>query len=71
MKHGIYINKFVDRLQHFEAREARDFTCSLNDAKCLHSEITKLLLELEVLREERNTAPQEEVITLEVKGGSF
>lgn len=66
---NLYIKKFVDRLQHFELRGAKDFTCSLQDAKMLHTEITRLLLDLEQAKSQpQNTA---EVITVEVQGGSF
>jgi hypothetical protein len=43
---------------------------SLKDAKDLHSDITKLLLVVETLRE-RQSAPQDEVIKVEIDGGSF
>lgn len=66
---SLYIKKFVDRLQHFELRGAKDFSCSLQDAKNLHNEITKLLLDLESLRS--NAAPSENVVTVEMQGGSF
>jgi hypothetical protein len=66
---NLYVKKFVDRLQHFEMRGAKDFTCSLQDAKALHVEITRLLLDLEQLRTQAPTTP--EVITVDVQGGSF
>ncbi len=66
---NLYIKKFVDRLQHFEMRGSKDFTCSLQDAKMLHTEITRLLLDLEQLRTQPQTAP--ETVTIEMQGGSF
>jgi len=66
---GLYIKKFVDRLQHFESRGTKDFSCPLHDAKMLHSEITKLLLDIEQLRTQPQ--PTSEVITVEMQGGSF
>lgn len=65
----LYITRFIDRLQQLESRGAKDFTCPMQDAKQLHSDITKLLLDLEQLR----TQPQasEEVIRVEMGGGSF
>lgn len=66
---SLYIKKFVDRLQHFESRGGRDFSCPLSDAKNLHSEITKLLLEIETLRSQPQNPDQ--VITVEMQGGSF
>lgn len=65
----LHIAKFVDRVQHFEQRGARDFTCPLVDAKNLHADITRLLLELEALRE--GAKQSESSITVEMQGGSF
>lgn len=65
----LYIRKFVDRLQHFENSGAKEFTWSVADAKRLHADITKLLLDLE---ESQSTATsQPEIIQIEVAGGSF
>jgi hypothetical protein len=65
----LHISKFIDRVQHFEQRGARDFTCPLADAKNLHADITRLLLELEELRKGNNQDQQR--ITVEMQGGSF
>jgi hypothetical protein len=65
----LHISKFIDRVQHFEQRGARDFTCPLADAKNLHADITRLLLELEELRNGNNQDQQR--ITVEMQGGSF
>ena len=66
----IHIQKFVDRLQGFEARGAKDYIMSLKDAKDLHADITRLLLALEELRS--TVKPVEsEVITVNMDGGSF
>jgi DNA-binding protein YbaB len=66
---NLYIKKFVDRLQHFEMRGSKDFSCSLQDAKMLHTEITRLLLDLEQLRVQPTATP--DVVTVEMQGGSF
>jgi len=66
---GLYIKKFIDRLQHFESRGTKDFSCPLSEAKMLHSEITKLLLDLEQLRTQPQS--QSDVVTVEMHGGSF
>ena len=42
----IHLNRFIDRLRGQEARGARDFIMSINDAKDLHADITRLLIEL-------------------------
>jgi len=67
----IHIQRFVERLQGFEARGQKDYIMPLKDAKDLHADITKLLLTLEVLRESQQTAPVENVITVNMDGGTF
>lgn len=67
----MHIQRFVDRVKGFEARGAKDFSMSLSDAKDLHADITKLLLELHALREQAITARQEETITVQMDGGKF
>jgi hypothetical protein len=66
----IHIRRFIERLQGFEARNAKDFICSVRDAKDLHSDITRLLLDIQ---ENSSQKPQQtpEVITVNVSGGSF
>ena len=68
---GMHLQKFVDRVRGFEARGARDFTMSMTDAKDLHADITRLLIELETLRTQAATSVKDEVITVEVGGGTF
>lgn len=67
----IHIQRFVERLQGFEARGAKDFIMPVKDAKDLHADITRLLVTLEVLRESQQTKPAEDVITVNMDGGSF
>jgi hypothetical protein len=68
---SIHLQKFVDRVQGNESRGLKDFTMSMTDAKALHADLTRLLIELQTLREVIATQPKEEVITVEVGGGSF
>jgi len=68
---SIHIQKFIERVQGFEARAAKDFTMPMKDAKDLHADITKLLLTLNNLREVAVAAQQNDTITVEVEGGSF
>ena len=67
----IHINRFIDRLQGFEARGTKDFIMPMSDAKGMHADITRLLLELETLRQTADAAQAEQVINLQVDGGSF
>ncbi len=66
---SLHINRFVDAIKAAESRGQRDLTMSLRDAKDLHSDITKLLLTLEGMR---NLKPaQEQTIVVEMSGGTF
>mgnify|MGYP003348461708 CR=1 FL=1 len=65
----IHIQRFVERLQGFEARGQKDFIMPLRDAKDLHADITKLLLMLEQLRTQQ--VRESEPIKVEITGGSF
>lgn len=65
----IHINRFIDLIKAQESRGGRDVAMSLRDAKDLHSDITKLLLALETLREQQVT--QNEPIQVEITGGGF
>ena len=67
---SLHINRFVDSIKAHESRGQRDFVMTMREAKDLHSDITKLLLTLEILHRQ-NTRPQEETITVELSGGSF
>ena len=67
---SLHIQRFVDRLRGQEARGIKDFVMSMNDAKDLHADITRLLLELQALKESSPTSEQE-VITIKMDGGTF
>ena len=68
---SIHLQRFVERLQGFEARGAKDFIMPLNDAKGMHADLTRLLLELTTLKEAAVSAKDDEVISVNVEGGSF
>jgi len=67
----MHIQRFIERLQGFDARAARDFTMPLKDAKDLHADITQLLIELKKLQETVVNAQQDEVIVVKMDGGKF
>lgn len=66
----LHIQQFVDRILGHEARGIKDFTMSMTDAKNLHADITKMMAELIRLREKPEKS-QEEVIKVNMSGGSF
>ena len=67
----IHLQKFVDRVRGHEARGTRDFVMSMADAKDLHADITRLLIDLQTLQETTVKTPQEDTITVKMDGGSF
>jgi hypothetical protein len=69
---SLYLQKFVDRVRGQEARGAKDLVMSMADAKDLHADITRLLIDLQNLRENAMIkATSDEVITVQMNGGSF
>ena len=66
---SLHINRFVDRVKAHESRGARDFSMPMQDAKDLHADITKLLLQVQTLHEQ--TTQRQDPIQVEITGGSF
>jgi hypothetical protein len=67
----LHINKFIDRVKAAESRSQRDLIMTINEARDLHGDITKLLLILQVLREQSPATSAESITSIEVAGGSF
>ena len=65
----IHIQRFIERLQGSDARGVRDFSMSMTDAKNLHADITRLLLQCQELQQ--NKAKDTEVIEVQIQGGGF
>jgi hypothetical protein len=71
---SLHINKFIDRVRAAESRQQRDVIMTQAEARDLHSDITRLLLVVEELRSRPAVAmpgDNNEVITVEMQGGSF
>lgn len=67
----INLQKFIDRVQGAEARGLKDVNIPLVDAKAMSSELTRILLEMQTLRERAMQQTQEEVVTVSMDGGTF
>jgi hypothetical protein len=67
----VHLQRFVDRVRGFEARGAKDFTMSMSDAKDLHADVTRLLLELQTFKENALKEPKNEVVQVSMDGGTF
>lgn len=66
---SLHINRFIDKLKSAESRSQRDLILSINEARDLHADITKLLLVLQALQE--NNKNNDTVISVEVRGPDF
>ena len=64
-----HLQRFIDRVQGSEARGQAQFTMPISDAKGIAADLTRLLLELNDLKQ--RPVAQEEVIQVKVDGGSF
>jgi hypothetical protein len=65
-----HINRFIDRLRQAENRQQRDLVLTIADARDLHADITRLLLNLEQVRQ-HTVAKVEEPQEIQVSGGTF
>jgi hypothetical protein len=67
----MHIEKFIERLQGFDLRGSKDFIMPLKDAKALHAEITRLLLNLERLQTSGPDRSPDSVPVIEISGKPF
>jgi len=67
---SLHINKFIDKIKAVESRRQGEVVLTINEARDLHADITKLLLILQHLQEQKTTDTSE-VVTVELTGGSF
>jgi hypothetical protein len=67
----MHLQKFVDRVRGHEARGSRDFVMTMTEAKDLHADITRLLLQLQDLQAQAVKNRTDEVIQVQIGGGQF
>ena len=71
----IHLQKFIERVQGTEARGLKDLSMSLTDAKAMHADLTRLLLDMQKLRElleqQAKQSGNDDTLTVEMNGGSF
>ena len=69
----IHLQKFIDRLQGAESRGLKDFSMPMADAKAIHSDLTRLLLDMQKMRDllTAQAGDQDQTITVEMTGGKF
>jgi hypothetical protein len=64
----MHINRFMDRMTVADSKQNKDLVLPMTDARGLRDDISRLLSDLYELSKNKN---QNEVIQVEVKGGSF
>ena len=64
----MHINRFMDKMTVADSKQNKDLVLPMTDARGLRDDIARLLSELYELSKNKN---QDEVIQVEVKGGSF
>lgn len=67
----MHINRFLDKMAVVDAKQNKDVILPIADARGLRDDITRLLADLHELSKKRDSEQKDEVIQIEVKGGSF
>lgn len=67
----LHIKKFMDKMSVVESRANKDVVLPIMDARGLRDDITRLLADLHDLSSKLNDEKKNEVIEIEIKGGSF
>ncbi len=67
---SLHISKFLDRLRAAEGRQQREISMTLNEARDLQTDITRLLMQLNNLQS-KEIKDEESVTRIEIQGGSF
>lgn len=65
----IYIKKFIDKIASMEGRQGRDIVMTIDEARALRDDITKLALDK--YESATTNRPEEELIKVEMKGGKW
>lgn len=69
---SLHINRFLDRIRAAESRQQRDVIMTTAEARDLHTDITRLLLALQVSHEQKPAESSDNaMINIEVQGGAF
>jgi NADH dehydrogenase FAD-containing subunit len=66
---NLHIRRFVDKLTALDSRGVKEFTMSMQDAKDLHADITRMLLDLETSAQRAEKSA--DIVQVTVAGGDF
>ena len=61
-----HIKRFIDRLNDLQVTNSKDFIMSIHEARLLHTDITKLLIDTK-----QSAKPTDDVIDVKIKGDPF
>lgn len=67
----IHIKRFIEKVSITEAKQSKDIVLPITDARGLRDEIAKLLSDLYEYSVTTQDEKKEEIIEIQVKGGSF
>ena len=67
----MHINRFLDKMAVMESKQNKDVVLPISDARGLRDDITRLLSELFELQKQKGSDDSQEVIQVEIKGGTF
>ena len=67
----IHIKRFIEKVSITEAKQSKDVVLPIADARGLRDEIAKLLSDLYEYSVTAQDEKKEEIIEIQVKGGSF
>lgn len=65
----IFVKKFIEKVSYIETRQGKDVVLPIADARGLRDELSKLLMDL--YDDSKTKTAIEEVVKVEVRGGSF
>ena len=65
------IKRFIDKVAVAESKQTKDLVLPMSDARGLRDELSKLLSDLYLMAQDQSTAKENEVVQIEIKGGSF
>lgn len=68
---SLHINRFIDRVQGMDLRSSQGLTVSVTEARDLVADLARLLLELNTMRSATVNTHSEDVITVQIDGGTF
>lgn len=69
---SLHINRFLDRVRQAESRQQRDVTMTVQEARDLHNDITRLLLIVTELQQNRSESTSDDTqTTIEIQGGTW